>query len=109
MIRTNEYALGDEVIVEVRFYSVDEDGEQDELVDPTASTSSIRWRHETGDPESRLLNDEDVTHVGTGIYTVAIVGDAVGKWHYRGESTSGLVAASKPDPGYFTVVGDPTR
>ena len=107
MGRVNEYAIGDEVIVEVRFYSANEDGTRGVLTDPPASTASIRWKPEDGDPVSRHLNDAAVDKVSTGVYATPVVADAVGRWYYRGESTASLICAS--DPAYFTVSEDKTR
>lgn len=107
MSRTHEYAMGSEVTVEVRFYTADENGDPLDLTDPDPATASIRWRHETDVAVSVPINDAAVTHVDTGVFAVQVTGDQVGKWHYRGESTAGLVCASPAR--YFTIEADPTR
>lgn len=107
MTKPNQYPVGSEVIVEVRFYEADDEGNPGDLIDPSPGTASIRWKHDDDVPVSRLLDDNLVTNVDTGIYTTPIVGDAVGRWNYRGESTTGLIAASAP--AYFTIGADHTR
>ncbi len=103
----NEYAIGDEVIVEVRFYVANEDGTRGDLADPPAATAAIRWKHADADGEARTLDDDDVDRVSTGVYATPLVATAVGRWYYRGESTASLICAS--DPAYFTVSEDKTR
>lgn len=107
MDRLNEYALGDLVVIEVRFYLAAEDGSRGDLTDPIASTASIRWRHDRDDAVERTLDDDLVQRLETGVYATEVLASARGRWNYRGESTVGLICASAPR--YFTVVGDPTR